>query len=85
MKIVSLAQARSKFSEYVNISQNELVVVTKNGQPAAVIMAISNQDDLESLALVANPRFRKLLENAAERVASHKYTTMSEMKQSLGL
>ncbi len=67
MRIASLAEVKAKFSDFVNfcISQKELVVVTKHGRPAIVMMAI-DEEELERLMLYRSPKFRKLAE-AAEK------------------
>lgn len=48
MDTVPLSEAKAKFSEYVDhvADQQDRVVVTRNGRPAAVLV---NPDDLESL------------------------------------
>ena len=85
MKIVSLAEAKAKLSKYVNDSQNELIVITKNGKPAAVIQSVTNEDDLESMALAANPRFRNLLNQASSRLEKEGGFSEDEMAYALDL
>jgi len=65
MKIASLADVKARFSDFVNfcVSQRELVVVTKHGKPAVVMMAL-NEDELEKLMLYRSPKFRQLAESA---------------------
>lgn len=67
MRIASLADVKARFSEFVNfcVSQKELVVVTKHGKPAVVMMSV-NEDELERLMLYRSPRFRHLAESAEE-------------------
>jgi antitoxin (DNA-binding transcriptional repressor) of toxin-antitoxin stability system len=40
---------------------------TRNGRPVAMLIAIEEEDDLDSLLLVHNPRFLPLLEEARQR------------------
>ncbi len=65
MRIASLAEVKAKFSDFVNfcVSQKELVVVTKHGRPAVVMMAV-DEDELERLMLFRSPKFRRLAEAA---------------------
>jgi len=67
MRIASLAEVKARFSDFVKfcVSQKELVVVTKHGRPAIVMMAV-DEDELERLMLYRSPRFRQLAE-AAEK------------------
>ncbi len=48
MDTVSLSEAKAKFSEYIDhvADEQDRVIVTRNGRPAAVLV---NPDDLDSL------------------------------------
>ncbi len=70
---LSLADVKNRLSEVVDTIEREhgRVVVTKHGQPAAVML---NVDDLESLeetlAILSNPTLRDtILEGAADVAA----------------
>jgi antitoxin YefM len=65
MRIASLAEVKAKFSDFVNfcVSKKELVVVTKHGRPAVVMMAV-DEEELERLMLLRSPKFRALAEEA---------------------
>ena len=41
MRIASVAEVKAKFSGYIKASQQGPVVVTKNGKPVAVLLAIT--------------------------------------------
>lgn len=68
MKIAPLAEVKDRFSAYIDESRESPVVVTRNGRPVAMLIAIEDEDDLDSLLLVHNPRFLQLLEEARQRV-----------------
>lgn len=68
MKIAPLAEVKDRFSAYIDESSDSPVVVTRNGRPVALIVGISDDDDLDSLLLAYNPRFVQLLEEARQRV-----------------
>jgi prevent-host-death family protein len=72
MTIASLAEVKAKFSAYVEACKTSPVVVTKNGRPAAVLVSVSNDDDLESILLACSPRFQKLLERSNRQVEQGK-------------
>ena len=40
------------------------MVVTQNSKPAAVLVSVADDDELESLLLACSPRFQKLLERS---------------------
>jgi prevent-host-death family protein len=68
MKIVSLAEVKSKLSAYVEVCQTEPVIITKNGRASAMLVPYSEDDDLVSLLVANNPRFRQKLEAAEKRL-----------------
>jgi len=62
MKIAPLAEIKDHLSAYVEACKESPVVVTKNGKPVAMLVAIEDEDDLDSLLLANNPRFIEILE-----------------------
>ena len=42
--------------------------MTKNGRPTAVLLSVSNEEELERLVLVHTPRFMALLDTAEKRI-----------------
>jgi prevent-host-death family protein len=68
MKIAPLAQVKDHFSAYIQECQESPVVVTKNGKPVALLTAIKDDDDLDSLLLANNRRFLALLEKGYRSV-----------------
>lgn len=69
MKIVPVAEVKARFSAYLRASQEEgPIIVTKNGRPVAMLLAVSNEDELERLILAHSPRFRAILDAAERRI-----------------
>jgi prevent-host-death family protein len=83
MKIAPLAEVKDRFSAYVDESRESPVVVTRNGRPVAMLIAIEEEDDLDSLLLVHNPRFLQLLEEARQRVRITGGVPMAEFRRRL--
>ena len=68
MTIASLAKVKAKFSAYIEACKASPVVVTKNGKPAAVLVSVADQDELDSILLACSPRFQKLLERSNRQI-----------------
>jgi prevent-host-death family protein len=68
MTIASLAEVKAKFSAYIESCKTSPVVVTKNGKPAAVLVSVTDGDELESILLACSPRFQKLLERSNRQI-----------------
>ena len=66
MKVESLREVKNNFSEVIEaLSKTGPVVVTKNGRSAALLIAIDEDTDLESLILSNSRRFWELFDRAA--------------------
>lgn len=64
MKIASVAEVKSKFSEYIAETKKEAVIITKNGKPTAAIISIDSEEDLERIILNHSKIFNKILEKS---------------------
>ena len=68
MKIAPIAQVKAQFSSFVKAAEEAPVIVTKNGKPVAVLLAISDEDEIERLMLAYSKKLRSLLEAAERRI-----------------
>ncbi|MBI2893317.1 MAG: type II toxin-antitoxin system Phd/YefM family antitoxin [Deltaproteobacteria bacterium] len=70
MKIAPVADVKTHFSKFLDECRRQPVVVTRSGRPAAILVPVADDDDLERLVLACSPRFRRLMEEADERARS---------------
>ncbi len=68
MNIASVADVKSRFSHYLRKCEERPVIVTKNGRPAAVLLSVSDEDELERIILTHTPKFMALLDEAYGRI-----------------
>ena len=68
MRIASVADVKEKFSGYLKASEDGPVVVTRNGKPVAVLLAVDDEGEIERLILAYSPKFRALLETAEQQI-----------------
>ena len=68
MRIVSVAVAKANLSAYLNATDQGPVVVTRNGRPKAVLLPITDEEDLERLLLAYSPKLRAILDAARQRI-----------------
>lgn len=66
MRIAPIADIKARFSAYLKASEEGPVIVTKNGKPVAVLLAMSDENELERLILAYSPKFQEIL-NIAEK------------------
>jgi len=68
MKIASVADVKAHFSAYLKASEQGPVLITRNGKPAAVLLAVSDEEELERLMMAHSPRLQAILEAARQRI-----------------
>jgi len=62
MKTVTTRDLQKKVKECMDISQEEQVVITRHGKPAAVLVGVEGRD-WEDLVLQTSPAFWELIED----------------------
>jgi prevent-host-death family protein len=68
MKVASLADVKAHFSAYVKASVEGPVVITRNGKAVAVLLAVSDEEELERLLMAHSPQLQALLNAARQRI-----------------
>jgi prevent-host-death family protein len=69
MKIAPLAEVKAQLSAYIEQCATQgPIVITRNGRAVAVLLAPTDDDDLEGSLLSRSPRFRSLLERSRESI-----------------
>ena len=68
MKIASIASVKAHLSAYLKESYQGPVVVTRNGKAVAVILAVTDDDELERLVLAHSPKFQALLDKSRRQI-----------------
>jgi prevent-host-death family protein len=85
MRVASLAEVKAKLSAYLQEAENSgPVVVTRNGKAVAVIVAPTDDDDLEGILLSRSPRFRRLLDKSRSSIERGKAQKHEEFWRSVG-
>ena len=68
MKIASVADIKAHLSAYLKESQKGPVIVTRNGKAVAVLLAVTDEDELERLVLAHSPKFQALLDKSRRQI-----------------
>lgn len=68
MKTVSIDELNIALSEYVKTSQDELILITKNGRPVAALSLVVDPEELERLMLANSSKFNDLLDNSRRSI-----------------
>lgn len=68
MRIASVADVKARFSAFLKASKRGPVIVTRNGKPAAVLLSIDDEDEIDRLILAYSPKFQKMLSLAKQQI-----------------
>ena len=80
MKIESIRSVKANLNRLVNELPNQgSVVITKNGRPCAVLMAVTEETDLEVVALSQNKAFWRAFEAALRRGPTKGWTKLEDL------
>ena len=84
MKIVPLNDVKNRFSRYLELSKREDIVVTKNGRPAAILHAVTDED-LEDYLFESDPRFIARIETLRREFQREGGTPLADVRKELGV
>ena len=68
MKIASVADVKARLSAYLKETEQGPIVVTRNGKAVAVLLAVTDDDELERLLLAHSPKFQALLNKSRRQI-----------------
>ncbi len=68
MKIASVAEVKAHFSAYIKESEAGPVIITRNGKPAAILLPVIDENEIEGLLLAYSPKFRAILQAGREEI-----------------
>jgi PHD/YefM family antitoxin component YafN of YafNO toxin-antitoxin module len=66
LRKVDIADATEPLAQYAQSMEDELLVVTRDGQPIAVVIGVENAD-LETVSLSHHPGFLEIIERSRDR------------------
>jgi prevent-host-death family protein len=82
MKIEAIREVKAHLNEIVaKLPKEGSVVITRNGRPCAVLMPVTEDTDLEVVALSQNKRFWKLFDAAHERAEREGWTPLEDLEE----
>jgi len=68
MKIAPIAEIKAHLSAYVKESEKGPIIVTKNGRPVAVLLGVTDEEEIERLVLAYSPKFQAVLARARQQI-----------------
>src|SRR5208282_5548645 len=68
MKIASAADVKARLSAYLKETEEGPVIVTRNGKAVAVLLGVTDEDELERLVLAHSRKFQALLDKSRRQI-----------------
>lgn len=68
MKIAPVAEIKARLSAYLKESEEGPVIITRNGKPVAVLLGISDEEEIERLVLAYSPKFQSVLARSRQQI-----------------
>jgi prevent-host-death family protein len=80
MKIESIREVKANLNRIVgSLPEEGSVVITKNGRPCAVLMPVTEDTDLEIVAISQNKRFWQTYDRARRRAGKEGWTSLDDV------
>lgn len=80
MRIENIREVKARLSQIVSdLPREGSVVITRNGRPCAVLMPVTEETDLEVVALSQNKGFWKLFDRALEGAEEKGWTALEKL------
>ena len=68
MKTASAAKIAAQFNDYLAASREQPVLITRNGKPVAMLLAVRDKAEAEQLAIGRSRSLRSIFEEAHEQI-----------------
>ncbi len=69
MRIAPLTDVKARLSAYLDEARTTgPIVITRNGKPVAVLLAMHDEDEIERMILAYSPKFQRILHTAEQQV-----------------
>ena len=81
MKQVSVEEVSADLQKYLRMAESEQVVITRQGQPAGVLIGFQSEDDWFDHCLENDPRFHRLVADARRDLAEGRGIRLEDLPE----
>ena len=79
MKQAALSEIKDDLSKYLRMAENEVIVITRHGKPAGVLVGFASEDDWFDYKLENDPRFLQRIARARESLKAGKGIKLEDL------
>ncbi|MFB2968301.1 type II toxin-antitoxin system Phd/YefM family antitoxin [Aerosakkonema sp. BLCC-F183] len=80
MKEVTMAEVQESLLEYLQIAEQEGILITHQGKPVGILLGLQSEEDLADYQLENDPRFLKRIAAARKRLRSGEGIRLEDIK-----
>ncbi len=80
MKQVALSEIKDDLSKYLRQAENEEIIITRHGKPAAVLVGFASEDDWFDYKLEHDPRFLQRIARARASLKAGKGIKLEDLQ-----
>jgi prevent-host-death family protein len=80
MKQVALSDVKDDLSKYLRLAEKEVIVITRHGKPAGVLVGFASEDEWFDYKLEHDPRFLQRIERARQSLRNGKAVRLDELE-----
>ncbi|KYC39796.1 prevent-host-death protein [Scytonema hofmannii PCC 7110] len=79
MKEVALAEIQSDLSRYLELAENEEIVIINNGKPIGILIGLQSDEDLFDYQLENDSRFLKRIQKSRQSLREGKGVKLEDL------
>lgn len=79
MKTLPLTKAKDDLSGVIRDAENEQVLITRHGMPAAIVIGFATEDDWLEYRLTNDEQFLTSIEKARANIKAGKFTRIEDL------
>jgi antitoxin (DNA-binding transcriptional repressor) of toxin-antitoxin stability system len=79
MKEIALAEIQSDLSRYLELAENEEIVIINNGKPIGILIGLQSDEDLFDYQLENDSRFLKRIEKSRQSLREGKGVKLDDL------
>src|SRR5229473_92703 len=80
MKQAALSEIKDDLSKYLRMAEDEVIVITRHGKPAGVLVGFASEDDWFDYKLENDPRFLQRVATARKSLKAGKGDKLEELQ-----
>lgn len=79
MKEVALAEIQSDLTRYLELAENEEIIIINNGKPIGILIGLQSDDDLFDYRLENDSRFLKRIQKSRQSLREGKGIKLDDL------